>query len=101
MQSVSHSSFDAATFSIAIDVETVNAVKTLAKDGSEDEAADETVVGKGSSTSDGLGGGVGCSPPPHQHHSTKFYQNYRQIKINLNLNNLIMFYSISTGAAQR
>ena len=47
MQSVSHSSFDAATFSIAIDVETVNAVKTLAKDGSEDEAADETVWGNG------------------------------------------------------
>ena len=49
----------------------------------------------------GGGDGVGCSPPPNQHHSTNFYHNYRQIKMNPNLNNLMMFYSISASAAQR
>ena len=45
---------------------------------------------------------IGCSPPPYQHHSTNFYHNYRQIKINLIVKQSnVITYSISTTTAQR
>ena len=47
MPSFSSSSFDTATFAIAIDVTTVDAAEAPAKGGSEDEASDETVGGNG------------------------------------------------------
>ena len=47
MPSFSPSSFDTATFATAISVATVDAAEAPAKDGSEDEAADETVWGNG------------------------------------------------------
>ena len=47
MPSFSPSSFDTATFATVIDVVTVDTAEAPAKDGSEDEAADETVGGNG------------------------------------------------------
>ena len=47
MPSFSPSSFDISTFATAIDVATEDAVEVPAKDGSEDEAADETMEGNG------------------------------------------------------